>query len=499
MANHLRMEQKETVLALLRLGWSYRRIERETGVRRETISKHDPARDSKAARAPTGTTAQKRPKRPPGSGSLCEPHRELIESKLELGLDARRIHQDLLNEQGFAGSYDSVKRFCRRLRKSRPQVFARVETAPGAQLQADFSKGAPTRVDSGARHRRPQLFKAVLSFSRHSYEEVVWKQDLPSFVSCFENAFRFFGGVVETVRIDNLKSGVTKACFYDPDINEVFSAFARHYGFAVLPIRPRTPRENGKVERGHAYTESSALRGRRFESLQEQNRHLRWWNENVARQRVHGTTREQVGARFAREQPALRPLPERPFRIFRCGSRIVSADGHVEVARAFYSVPCRYLGLELRVQWDDRLVRVYSGEEQVALHARRAPGGFQTEPEHLPQNKRHLHLRMEGHLLSKAAAIGRNARLWVEAALEKRGVLAYRLVQGVISLTRKHPAETVDQACGTALRHEAFRYRTVATLCKRLPPQQQPLFASEHELIRPLSEYVETLEKGLPR
>lgn len=152
MANHLKMEKKETVLALLRLGWSYRRIERETGVRRETISKHDPARDSKAARAPTGTSAQKRPKRPPGSVSLCEPHRELIESKLELGLDARRIHQDLVHEQGFAGSYDSVKRFCRGLRKSQPEVYARVETAPGAQLQADFSKGAPTRVDSGARH-----------------------------------------------------------------------------------------------------------------------------------------------------------------------------------------------------------------------------------------------------------------------------------------------------------------------------------------------------------
>jgi len=496
MANHLKMDRKQAVLALLRLGWSYRRIERETGVRRETVAKHDPDRDSKAARAPTGG-GENRPGRPPGQ-SLCEPWRELIEAKLKRGLDARRIHQDLVHEHGFAAGYDSVKRFCRRLRKSRPHVFARIETGPGEQLQADFFKGAPTRTESG-RHRRPHVFRAVLSYSRHSYEEAVWRQDLPTFIRCFENAFRFFGGSVGTVRIDNLKAGITRACHYDPDVNEVFAAFARHHGFAVLPIRPRTPRENGKVERGHGYAESSALRGRRFDSLDEQNKHLLWWNENVARQRIHGTTKEQVLARFEREKPQLKPLPGQPFRLFRCGGRVVSADGHVEVDKAFYSVPHAFLGRELRVQWDERMVRIYDGETQVALHARQSAGRFRTEPEHLPVGKRHVHLKMEEHLLAKARAIGRDAGLWAEDALRERGVLAYRLLQGVISLTRRHPAETVNEACATALRHRAFRYRTLAALCKRQTPRQQPLFASEHELIRPLSEYVELLGKGLPR
>ncbi len=123
----LKMEKKQTVLALLRLGWAYRRIERETGVRRETISKYDPSLE--------------RPKRPPGLRSLCEPFREKIEKKLQKGLNAKRIWQD---RRAFDGAYNSVKRFCRKLKAE--SLFARVETPPGRDLQIDFGKGALTRT-----------------------------------------------------------------------------------------------------------------------------------------------------------------------------------------------------------------------------------------------------------------------------------------------------------------------------------------------------------------
>jgi transposase len=300
--------------------------------------------------------------------------------------DGQRIYQDLVDQQGFSGAYNSVKRFCRRLKQGKPEVFARIETPPGREMQVDFAKGALTRTESG-RYRRPHLFKAVLSYSRHSYEEVVWRQDLASFIRCVENALRFFGGVVEVVRLDNLRAGVTKACWVDPEINTVFAALGRHYGFAVLPIRPRRPRENGKVERAIAYTKSSALKGRRFESLEQQNRHLGRWNRRVARQRVHGTTKQQVRARFEKqEKAALRPLPEQLFSFFRVGRRTVSADGHIEVDRAFYSVPDRLLGSEVQVQWDDRLIRIYSRDQLVVTHPKRRAGGFQTRSEHLPVN-----------------------------------------------------------------------------------------------------------------
>ena len=226
MANTLKMEKKQTVLALLKLGWSYRRIEREVGVRRETIARYDPSRDSKPAKAAPGSEEQKRPKRPPGLRSFCEPFREQIEKKLQQGLQAKRIWQDLVFEQGFGGAYNSVKRFCGKLKAESPRVFARVETPPGRDLQIDFGKGALTRTESG-RYRRPHLFKAVLCHSRHSYEEVVWRQELKTFIRCVEEAFHAFGGGVEVVRLDNLKAGITRACLVDPEVNAVFSALAR--------------------------------------------------------------------------------------------------------------------------------------------------------------------------------------------------------------------------------------------------------------------------------
>jgi transposase len=497
MANYLKMETKQAVLTLLKLNWSYRRIERELGVRRETISKYHQEEDSKAAKVAPGSEGEKRPEWPPGMRSLCDAHRELIDAKLEAGLTAKRIYQDLVFEHGFIGAYNSVKRYCRRRRQSTPEVYARVEVVPGQQMQVDFSRGAPTRLPGMDKYRRPHLFRAVLSYSRHSYEEVVWHQDLATFIGCFQRAFETFGGVVDVVTIDNLKAGVTNACFYDPEINPVFAAYASHTGFAVLPIRPKTPRLNGKVERGHGYAKSSALRGRKFESLEDQNRHLVWWNQNVARMRIHGTTKQQVWARFEQqEKGALHALPSTPFRLFRSGTRTVSPDGHVEVDRAFYSVPHQYLGLELRVDWDDHLVKIYRGQETVAVHPRTSAGRFQTEAQHLPEQKRYVHLKLERHLLKKAQAVGPEVLLWAEGALATRGVLAYRVLQGVLSLTRKHPAGVVNRACSTALHHGAFRYRTVAELCKRQQPEQKVLFTTEHELIRPLAEYEALLQGG---
>jgi transposase len=457
-------------------------------VRRETIARYDPTREAKAAKVAPGSQAQNRPKRPPGLRSLCEPYREEIEKKLEQGLEAKRIWQDLVFAHGFCGAYNSVKRFCRKRKAESPRLFARVETPPGEDLQIDFGKGALTRTESG-RYRRPHLFKAVLCHSRHSYEEVVWRQDLETFVGCVENAFHAFGGSVRVVRLDNLKAGISRACLVDPQVNAVFAALARHYGFGVLPIHPGSPHENGKVERSIRYTKASALKGRRFESLEEQNEHLRHWNQRIARQRIHGTTKRQVWAQFQKERESLRPLPTSRFSFFRVGRRTVSTDGHIEVDRAFYSVPNQLLGCEVTVHWDDRIVKVFFREQQVVIHPKQPPGRFQTVEEHLPQRKRYAQLRTEQHLLQQARAIGAEAQRWAQRALEVRDVLAYRLLRGMISLTRRYPAAVVNEACSKALSHDAFRYRTLVALCKRAAVPQRSLFCSEHELIRPLSDY----------
>ncbi len=217
--------------------------------------------DSNRAKAPPGSEAAEatpnRAKAPPGSRSLCEPFREVILAKLEQGLSAQRIFQDLVTEHGFDGKYHSVRRFVAKLSQSTPLPFRRIEVAPGEEAQIDFGTGAPI-VDDDGRRRRTHVLRVVLSHSRKAYSEAVYRQTTDNLIHCLENAFWHFGGVPKTLVPDNLKAAVLKADWYDPDLNPKLRSFCEHYGTVLLPTKPRTPRHKGKVERGVDYVQENA-------------------------------------------------------------------------------------------------------------------------------------------------------------------------------------------------------------------------------------------------
>jgi transposase len=329
MANTLKMEKQLLIEQLLKLGWSYRRIEDETGIRRETVSKYDPNhprhRDkAKAAKVPAdlpATDIENRPKCPPigkvpndcgihlitpaDSGqptriSHASAYDRIIREKLSLGLSAQRIYQDLVCEHDFQYSYDCIKRYVRKLAKKNPKVCARMFSNPGEEAQVDFGRGAPTLKNG--RYLRPWFFKMVLSYSRHSYEETVWTQDVETFIQCHERAFEELGGVPAIIRVDNLKSAVLQAHLFEPQLNPLFAAFAQHYHFSILPCLPRKPEHKGKTESGVGYTKDNALKELKFDSIKEQNDHLRFWNKRWARTRIHGTTKRQVWDVFINEE-----------------------------------------------------------------------------------------------------------------------------------------------------------------------------------------------------
>ena len=198
---------------------------------------------------------------------------EVIGAKVEVGLSARRIYQDLVEENGFADSYQSVKRFVRKLKARQPQRVWRLECQPGEELQLDFGLGAPIDEERGET-RRSWVLRLVLSYSRKGYSEAVFRQDTETFLRCLENGLRSFGGMPLLLNLDNFKAAVRKADWFDPDINPKLADFCRHYGMHVMPCRPGRPEHKGKVERGVAYVRSNALKGRRFKSLSEENRFL---------------------------------------------------------------------------------------------------------------------------------------------------------------------------------------------------------------------------------
>jgi len=523
MANRLKMAVVNAILTLNELGWPQRRIARELGIDRETVARyvHSPPAEAKPATNPipgsesitevigglesvenripgSGLSESAGPAQSSGPKSLCEPFRAVIEAKLQQGLSGQRIYQDLVAEHSFAGSYSSVRRFLQRLDRSRPLPFRRLEVLPGEQAQVDFGVGAWIVRPDGKR-RRPHVFRVVLSFSRKAYSEVVYHQTTENFLRCLENAFWYFGGVTQTTVIDNLKAAVSKADWYDPDLHPKIQSFCQHYGTVILPTKPRTPRHKGKVERGIDYVQSNALKGRTFSSLAEQNAYLLDWEKRIADTRIHGTTRKQVHLLFQEEKPYLTPLPSGRFPSFEEGRRSVHRDGHIEVAKAYYSVPPEYTGRQVWVRWDGHLVRVFNGKmESIAVHVQVEPGTFQTHEQHLHSKKISQVEKGTVWLLRRSALIGTHAEQWARQMLEARGIAGVRVLVGLLSLTRSHSRIEIDQACAVALTHGAIRLKTIRHLLQRGGPvQQQFAFLDEHPIIRPMADYESVVDNAL--
>jgi transposase len=561
MANRLKMAEHQAILGLARLNWSFRRIATELGVDRETVSRHvksvrgDPpasgpsdanaaiviagsavaepavgstdagaagcAGDANATILITGSPASAGADGGVsnatimiagstalakagciGRRSSCDGWRSVIIESLERGLSAQRIWQDLRVDHGFAGSYQAVQRFVRKLKHATPLPFRRMEAEPGAEAQVDFGRGAAI-IGADGKRKRPHLFRIVLSCSRKAYSEVVSRQTTEAFLRCIENAFCHFGGVPRTLVIDNLKAAVSKADWFDPELNPKIQAFAEHYGTVILPTRPRTPRHKGKIERGVGYAQSNALRGRAFKSLTEQNQFLAEWEATIADTRIHGTTRKQVSKLFDElEKPALLPLPPARFPSFQEGQRIVNRDGHVEVAKAYYSAPPEFVGRTLWARWDGHVVRLFDQHggqlRQIAIHVQREPGRFATDRTHIAAEKRSGIERGAVWWLNKAGAIGPAAGNWAEQVVQQRGVQAVRVLMGLVSLNHRHSIRAIDRACEVAQSHAAYRLRDIRNLLKRsaaaqVPPVQEqfPEFTAEHPLIRSLADYGE--------
>jgi hypothetical protein len=302
--------------------------------------------------------------------------------------------------------------------------------------------------------------------------------------------------------IDNLKAAVKHPDWYDPELNPKVQSFCAYYGVTILPTKPRMPRHKGKIESGVNYVQENGLKGHGFTSLEGENDHLVEWERTVADTRIHGTIRKQVGKLFQEvERGALQPLPVERFPFFHEGQRIVHRDGHVEVAKAYYSVPPEYLGRTLWVRWDLRLVRIFNSRlEQIAVHVRQEPGRFSTQDRHIAEQKRSGVERGAVHLLGRARQIGEHTARWAEAMIQARGVEGVRVLYGLLSLANRHEANRIERACEVAFSHGAYRLKTIRQLLKRDAPEQETFdFLGEHPIIRPLSEYGKLVSTSFQR
>ncbi len=410
-SNVLSEEKKQQVIALGRLGWSLRRIQRETGIRRETISAYlkeagvalrlprgrlVPAKpascadevtpDSGGESAAQPAPARESQRRP--SASSCETYRDAIESGLSKGRNAKAIGQDWVDRSGFSGGYQSVKRFVRRLLgKPSPEAWAVIETAPGEEAQVDDGSGPLVRDSHSGKYRRTRLFVLTLGYSRKAVRLLVFRSSAQTWAELHAQAFRRLGGATRVVVLDNLREGVLLPDLYDPTLNPLYRDVLAHYGAVALACRVGDADRKGKVESGVGHAKKTPLQGQRFESLEEAQAYLDHGEERWADTRIHGTTKRPVSTLFAEEKPALLPLPLEPFRYYQSGKRTVHLDGCVEVEAAYYGAPPGWIGREVQVQGDLRHVRLLDPRsgELLREHLRQERGKHRIKDEDRPR------------------------------------------------------------------------------------------------------------------
>jgi transposase len=522
MANRLKMVQKELLFSLFEKGWSNRKINNALQIDRRTISRYrqlwvNATKQAAVSEASAGSVGELQPvfqnappKCPPmgvvhfqvptdppesfpiHSKSRASQFHDTILQKLEKGQQARSIYQDLVIEQDYLGGYDAVKRYIRKLKKLSPKLYARIETPPGEEAQVDFGTGAP--VLKNGRRCRTWLFTIKLSNSRKSYEEIVWHQDVETFIRCHERGFQFFGGIPKVIKIDNLKSAVLKAHLYEPELNPNYLAFSKHYGFIPLPCKVATPEHKGKVESHVKYVQNNALKGKQFASIEEQNAYLRHWNKRWASTRIHGTTKRQVELMFQEEKPTLLSLPDSPYAFFKIGLRRVnSIDSHIEVAGAYYPIPPIYMGKEVTVHFNTTLVKVFYQGRLIQKLSAISKGHFHPDKRCLPENKNFDQIRFLQHLFVQCEQIGPSVFTWAKEAERTRGLSAYRSILGIVALTKKFSADVINWACCQSANQNVFNYHIVKQMTEarsaQLEIQYEINFIQENELIRSPQDY----------
>ncbi|MCL6596986.1 MAG: IS21 family transposase [Firmicutes bacterium] len=340
-------------------GQSIRSIADELGIARNTVRRY--------IRAEGVPTRAPRPKRP----SKLEPFYPYLERRFSEGCTNSVVLLRELREQGYTGGRSILKDYLKRHRPPKaPIVTRRFETLPGEQAQVDFGYFRYKLPDG--RTRSLWAFVMVLSWSRAIYVEFIQRADLATFIRCHLHAFEHFGGVPQSGLYDNAKVvTLGRDDAGQPIITPEFLDFARRVGMTVKLCRPYRAQTKGRVESGVKYVRGNFWPSVRFTDLGDLNRQARTWCVKVADQRIHGTTLEKPADRLAQERPYLNPVPplSRVADLLR-DKRQVGRDGFVVVDRAWYGVPVRYAGTTVSVEIAADTVKLWSGDEMVAVHPR---------------------------------------------------------------------------------------------------------------------------------
>jgi len=400
--------------------------------------------------------------------SILDKHLEYISAQLAKGISITRIHQGLSTDYGVSCGYTTVRDYVSKLKKSQQKAYMVLHSLPGEEAQVDFGYIGTINVNGAP--RKAWVFVMSLSYSRYMYAQITLSQSVRDFILCHISAFRYFGGVPQSVKIDNLKAAIVEADFYEPTVQRTYAAFAKHYGFLPDPCRVYTPTDKGKVESNVKYIKENCFKGRDLKDLHEADEFLLRWLDDTANRRRHGTTSKIPLEQFRLlEKEKLKGIPKEDFVFSKSSSATVRTDCHIVHGGNFYSVPHMYIGMEMDLIEVNHLLRIFFQGKEVALHSllENTKGEHSTDKSHYPYSKTITNDELISRFREQMETIGGGALEFFEAFknTDTYRVNQYRSIAGILSLHKRYGSQAVDRACMRACHYGNITYRAVKKIC----------------------------------
>jgi len=413
--------------------------------------------------------------------SFFIPRKETAENSSRASIDFKYINDELkrkgvtrqllyeeyinINPDGYGRTqfYEQFRKWKKNLKPSMRQIHKY-----GDKMFIDFSGKKPHYIDPGTGEIiEPEFFAAVLGGTSYTFACAVKDQTIKSFITCNIKALEYFGGCPNTIVPDNLKAGVTRADYYDPDINKTFADMAEHYDVAVLPTRAAKPKDKAKVENAVLNTQRriiAALRNQTFFSLEELNEAISIELEKFNNRPMQLTGKSRYELFCEHERKELKPLPETRFEIFQWKTEKVSLDHHIRVDFNFYSVPYTLIGKKVDIRHNNRVLEVFHKGQRVAFHLKStSENACITDKSHLCREHLYYLEWTPEKIKQQAQLIGTETSRFIQQIFDSQRSIdnAFRGALGIIRLSKKYSPERLETACKLAFSAGAYNYKNV--------------------------------------
>lgn len=408
------------------------------------------------------------------SGSIVKPFADQVRKWVEEGISATVIYRNLVDKHGFEGSYESVKRYTFKFRKKKSATII-LDFKPGEAGQVDFGTGPKLMNMITGEYFKTWFFVMTLAFSRHQYLEFILDQKVETWLGCHRRAFEFFNGIPVKIIIDNPKCAITRACYYDPEVQRSYMEYAEGYGFIISTCPVADPQKKGIVESGVKYVKRNFLPLLEARNFNDLNRQAHNWVMGTAGNRIHGTTKQRPLSSFTEiEKDFLRPLPDVAPEAASWTRAKLHGNCHVQFEKCYYSAPFKLVHQTMWLKSTEKTLQIYHENMLVAAHQRLTrPGQRSTVRDHLPPEAQAYLMADPQWCLKQAATVGERCLELMEIQFSDRVLDKLRSMQGLLRLGSKYGKKRLEAACARAIDHGRPSYIAVKQILARGLEQEE--------------------------